>query len=131
MRAASDYYYGDPKTEVLDDGGLLHSEPFTAHVPSVQSPVNYQAHVRLYTQLPQEMSISDDPESSYVVSDTNDQFGLTTYRLMTTGLESLETEDADAPVEYFNLQGQRILNPQPGTIVIRRQGSKVSKIFYQ
>lgn len=37
--------------------------------------------------------------------------------------------DANAPVEYFNLQGVRIQNPENGQVVIRRQGSKVSKIF--
>lgn len=35
-------------------------------------------------------------------------------------------EDADAPVEFFNLQGIRIDNPNGG-IFIRRQGAKVSK----
>lgn len=36
--------------------------------------------------------------------------------------------DSDAPVEYYNLQGVRVDNPQPG-IYIRRQGSKVSKVL--
>lgn len=36
--------------------------------------------------------------------------------------------DANAPVEYFNLQGIRIVEPTPGSIVIRRQGSNVEKI---
>ena len=39
------------------------------------------------------------------------------------------TEDADAPVEYYNLQGVRLSAPAAGTICIRRQGSKVSKII--
>jgi hypothetical protein len=37
-------------------------------------------------------------------------------------------DDAAAPVEYFNLQGQRIANPSNG-IFIRRQGSKVTKVL--
>lgn len=36
--------------------------------------------------------------------------------------------ESDAPVEYYNLQGVRVDNPQPG-IYIRRQGSKVSKVL--
>lgn len=36
--------------------------------------------------------------------------------------------DADAPVEYFNLQGMRLTQPAAGQPVIRRQGSRVSKI---
>lgn len=35
----------------------------------------------------------------------------------------------DAPVEYYDLQGRRIDEPTPGTVVIRRQGAKVTKII--
>ena len=35
--------------------------------------------------------------------------------------------DAEAPVEYFNLQGVRVLNPSNG-IFIKKQGKKVTKI---
>ena len=44
-----------------------------------------------------------------------------------TGVENLEADNADAPVEYYNLQGIRVANPQGG-IFIRRQGNKVTKI---
>ena len=37
--------------------------------------------------------------------------------------------DENAPVEYYNLQGVKLANPEAGQVVIRRQGSKVSKIF--
>lgn len=49
----------------------------------------------------------------------------------TEGIEAVEAEPeaaAGAPVEYFNLQGQRVLNPANG-IFIRRQGSEVSKVL--
>lgn len=46
-----------------------------------------------------------------------------------TGVEGVEADtDANAPVEYFNLQGQPVANPANG-IYIRRQGSKVSKVL--
>ena len=35
--------------------------------------------------------------------------------------------DHNAPIEYFNLQGVRIANPEKGQLVITRQGSKTSK----
>ncbi|MGM9843612.1 MAG: hypothetical protein ACI30S_05250 [Muribaculaceae bacterium] len=44
----------------------------------------------------------------------------------TTGVEAVEMEDADAPVEYYNLQGVRVANPQNGLYIIR-QGNKVRK----
>lgn len=46
-----------------------------------------------------------------------------------TGVDGVEADtDADAPVEYFNLQGQPVANPANG-IYIRRQGSKVEKVI--
>lgn len=44
------------------------------------------------------------------------------------GVESVGAADnADAPVEYFNMQGQRVVNPAAGQILVRRQGNNVSK----
>lgn len=37
--------------------------------------------------------------------------------------------DAEAPVQYFNLQGIRINEPVAGQVVIRRQGNKATKVF--
>lgn len=42
-------------------------------------------------------------------------------------IKSVTTNDENAPVEYYNLQGMRISNPENG-IFIRRQGSKTSKV---
>ena len=44
-----------------------------------------------------------------------------------TGVEDVIV-DENAPVEYYNLQGVRVANPENG-IYIRRQGSKVSKVL--
>lgn len=44
------------------------------------------------------------------------------------GVEEIETVEYSAPVEYFNLQGIRIAEPENG-IFIKRQGGKVSKII--
>ncbi len=38
------------------------------------------------------------------------------------------TVDENAPVEYFNLQGIRVENPENG-LYIRRQGNKVTKVL--
>ncbi len=47
-----------------------------------------------------------------------------------TGVASVATDssDADAPVEFFDLNGRRIANPSIG-LYIRRQGSTVSKVY--
>ena len=46
---------------------------------------------------------------------------------VSSGVENVMAKDADAPVEWFNLQGIRVANPENG-IYIRRQGSKVEKV---
>lgn len=45
-----------------------------------------------------------------------------------TGVEGISAEaDADAPVEFYDLQGRKVANPQGG-IFIRRQGNQVTKV---
>ena len=43
-----------------------------------------------------------------------------------TGVSEIDT-DANAPVEYYNLQGVKVENPENG-IFIRKQGSKTTKV---
>ena len=42
------------------------------------------------------------------------------------GIEDVIMGDEDAPVEYYNLQGVRVMNPTAGLYIVK-QGSKVSK----
>ena len=44
-----------------------------------------------------------------------------------TGIEGVEAETAEARVEWFNMQGVRVANPEAG-LYIRRQGNKVEKV---
>lgn len=60
--------------------------------------------------------------------------GLATYLIAEPGFKAgvsdvIADNDANAPVEYFNLNGVRIDNPAAGGIYVRRQGSEVSKII--
>lgn len=43
-----------------------------------------------------------------------------------SGVEPIEEEIADAPAEYYNLQGVRVANPGNGIYIVRR-GAKVTK----
>lgn len=48
-----------------------------------------------------------------------------------SAVENIFTEssaDADAPVEYYNIQGMRVINPAAG-IYIKKQSNKVSKVY--
>lgn len=44
------------------------------------------------------------------------------------GVEGIAIDNNNAKVEYFNLQGVRVENPAAGQLVIKRQGSEVSKM---
>lgn len=56
------------------------------------------------------------------------QFNVTGYeKAVDTGIADI-VADENAPVEYFNLQGIRVENPENG-LYIRRQGNKVTKVI--
>ena len=46
-----------------------------------------------------------------------------------SGVNNVEIDNSNAPVEYFNIQGVRVNNPQAGQLVIKRQGSNVTKMI--
>ncbi len=51
------------------------------------------------------------------------------YEGATDGIESIEDDfDNNAPIEYYNLQGVKIVNPENG-LYIKVQGDKVSKVL--
>ena len=41
-----------------------------------------------------------------------------------------DDNDTNAPVEYYNIQGIRVTNPQPGNLYIKRQGTQASKVIF-
>ncbi len=46
-----------------------------------------------------------------------------------SGVENVEATGADAPVEYYNLQGVRVnYSNAPAGVYIRRQGKTVDKV---
>ena len=48
------------------------------------------------------------------------------------GIENVAADaefDANAPVEYFNLQGIRVATPEAGQLLIKRQGNKATKVI--
>ena len=47
---------------------------------------------------------------------------------ISTAITDINVDNANAPVEYFNLQGIRVENPANG-LYIRRQGNKVEKVY--
>ncbi len=54
---------------------------------------------------------------------------LITVSLAHSGVNNVAVESDNAPVEYFTIQGLRVAEPQSGSLVICRQGDKVSKVI--
>ncbi|MCM1077038.1 MAG: hypothetical protein NC411_06735 [Bacteroides sp.] len=71
-----------------------------------------------------EVELSENPGNFNLVMEIDYKYG------DTSAIDSIVTDavEENAPVEYFNLQGIRVNEPAAGQIVIRRQGSKVSKV---
>lgn len=45
------------------------------------------------------------------------------------GVEGIIDDQSSLPIELYNLQGQKVKNPERGTIVIKKQGSKTTKHY--
>lgn len=76
-------------------------------------------------QWPNSISQGTDPQGWY--SAQNPRVSTVTLPKGWDGIEDITVEE-DGAVEYFNLQGIRVANPEAG-LYIRRAGSKVEKIF--
>lgn len=61
------------------------------------------------------------------IATTNINSIIVTYETDTSGIEEIELNE-DAPVEYYNLQGVKVANPQNG-LYIRVQGNKATKVL--
>lgn len=69
-------------------------------------------------------------DGSWYYANTSDTGSFKVVLPESEGVNDILTDDvADAPVEFFNLQGQRVDNPVKGQLLIRRQGTTASKVL--
>lgn len=71
------------------------------------------------------IGFDEDPYAAWSVDSSTNQY---VFHLPDAGVENIIVGDtsADAPVEYYNLQGVKVTNPSNGIYIVR-QGNKVSK----
>jgi hypothetical protein len=50
------------------------------------------------------------------------------FDIIASGVEDIETDDNEAPIEYYNLNGVKVENPSNG-VFIKVQGNKSSKVY--
>ena len=46
-----------------------------------------------------------------------------------SGVDGIGVEENEEKTEYYNLQGVKITDPQPGQVLIRRIGAKTDKVI--
>ncbi|MDE5607463.1 MAG: hypothetical protein K2I64_00845 [Muribaculaceae bacterium] len=46
-----------------------------------------------------------------------------------SGVDNVAVDNENAPVEYYNLLGNRVINPAKGQIIIKKQGTTVTKLI--
>ncbi|MDE6612723.1 MAG: hypothetical protein K2K22_09215, partial [Muribaculaceae bacterium] len=129
-------YVDGPATDMTMDGetlvdgklaGTLKARAYGLVNEAGTAPVykSNTATAPAYTIVP----VEGDSKSVYILTYNN---GAPAAKWMftvsgTSGVEGVDAVDADAPVEYYNLQGVRVANPGKG-LYIRVQGNKATKV---
>lgn len=67
--------------------------------------------------------------SDYNYSSKGQRQVFSNYVDLNAGVGDISVDDANAPVEYYNLQGVRVANPESG-LYIRRQGRRTTKVVF-
>lgn len=116
--------YNDVALDLVTFSGIRNSVP---NEVKAGTPYTFTYNYKLDPKVP----FDDVHVVAYLLDIRKDivENAATVRKLAVAGVESITADDnANAPVEYFNLQGVRIENPANG-IFIRRQGSAVSKVI--
>lgn len=112
--------------------GFIHAVVDLEGTSDVDGNVNFKIHVNWisnYEDLhPQAIVAREAVEPEYTPIEVEFN-GRTATPEVPTGINDVTVDGSDAPVEYFDLQGIRVSNPQAGRMVIRRQGTNVEKIL--
>lgn len=120
-------YIGHVDDLSLAEGGI-HAIVDLEGTSDIEGNVNFKIHVKWVQDASQSIVAREatEPNSIPIEVEFN---GKTATPEVPTGINDVTVDGADAPVEYFDLQGIRVSNPQAGRMVIRRQGSNVEKIL--
>ena len=112
--------------------GSIHAVVDLEGTSDVDGNVSFKIHVKWisnYEELHPQAIVAREPVEPVYIPIEVEFNGTTPTPEVPTGINDVTVDDADAPVEYFDLQGIRVSNPQAGQMVIRRQGTNVEKIL--
>ena len=112
--------------------GNIHAVVDLEGTSDVDGNVSFKIHVKWianYEDLHPQAIVAREPVEPVYYPIEVEFNGKTLTPEVPTGINDVTVDGADAPVEYFDLQGIRVSNPQAGQMVIRRQGTNVEKIL--
>lgn len=112
--------------------GNIHAVVDLEGTSDVDGNVSFKIHVKWifnYDELHPQAIVAREPVEPVYFPIEVEFNGRTETPEVPTGINDVTVDGADAPVEYFDLQGIRVSNPQAGQMVIRRQGTNVEKIL--
>lgn len=110
---------------VLEEEGMVYMAPFGDEHAAIVGNVEITEEGSVIT-LDDFYAFNEDGLSAGEYTDCKLTVPFDIFEGM-SGVAPFVSEDSDAEVEYFNMQGQRIAAPSDG-IFLRRQGSKVERI---
>lgn len=115
-------------------GSCLAANPFPVEIAAGgQTPYGWGEHLNASvncTDAEQAKSLKFDLKGNFTVTCGSESLHFSIlYR--TPHFQSIDgITSSNTPAEYFNLQGIKVDNPSKGTIYIKRQGGKTSKVVY-
>ncbi|MDE6270287.1 MAG: hypothetical protein K2M12_05460 [Muribaculaceae bacterium] len=122
-----------PTVELVYNDVARQLDRYTGITGSVPAVLNYGEEYSFSHTLTLNKSVTDMSKIHIVVYLLNRKTGAIENACvlkspLSTGIENVVSDAAnEAPVEFFNLQGVRVANPENG-LYIRRQGNEVSKV---
>lgn len=119
---AARYNAGSGSYEPFDDN-LYYSQPFLGQGDSreINLPLDFTGH---------DLGSVYRLSASWLYQGRNTTLGSLYVAFKNSGIDGVELDDADN-AEYYNLQGMRLENPQPGQVVIRKTSSGTEKIIFE
>ncbi|MDE6301572.1 MAG: hypothetical protein K2M19_07630 [Muribaculaceae bacterium] len=100
---------------------------FVNTTPATDKDYTLDLHTRAYIPVRPAGMTAEQIPASYIAVENSANTLVKSADLGMSGVEDVTIANADADVEYFNLQGQPVAEPASG-VYIRRRGNTVSKV---
>ena len=118
----------------LGDGGTFEGMEEMWMLPAENGFGDSNDGVRYHALIIKEITDADGKKGLYLLSYKCNN-GVAVYRIAqegfvdenTHGVEGIVADESNAPVEYYNIQGMKIANPENG-LYIKVQGNKATKV---